>query len=336
MLTLPGEPSIVSGTRILLPRAARQPPEETHADRRSDDSADGRIRRDQGHVRSGPQAQGRARGRERLRLLHRQPRRAAPGGVSPRALRNRRRRAARPRLRPAHRPPAGPPGALPPAAGRARHRRPARAGAHDGRRLGASQRHPAHARRPGGGDRDAGPLLPRLRKLRVSGGRPAGGRPDRRPLPPRPLGRRGRPYRAHPGRPDQLAQQPERRRLHRRRAAGPGPGPGGRQPAPRAAHLPGRGRALPAHHLRSAGPLGVRRVPAHGGDQLVFQGAEPGRERLGYLAVHPQAEDAGEILATAAAVNSMLVVNAPSLFQRLVVKVEGARVDIEPYRRRRT
>jgi aspartate aminotransferase len=58
-------------------------------------------------------------------------------------------------------------------------------------------------------------------------------------------------------------------------------------------------------------------------------------ERLGYLAVHPQAEDAGEILATAAAVNSMLVVNAPSLFQRLVAKVEGARVDIEPYRRRR-
>jgi len=58
-------------------------------------------------------------------------------------------------------------------------------------------------------------------------------------------------------------------------------------------------------------------------------------ERLGYLAVHPLAEDAGEILATAAAVNSMLVVNAPSLFQRLVVKVEGARVDIEPYRRRR-
>lgn len=58
-------------------------------------------------------------------------------------------------------------------------------------------------------------------------------------------------------------------------------------------------------------------------------------ERLGYLAVHPQAEDAGEILAAAAAVNSMLVVNAPSLFQRLVVAAEGARVDIEPYRRRR-
>jgi aspartate aminotransferase len=58
-------------------------------------------------------------------------------------------------------------------------------------------------------------------------------------------------------------------------------------------------------------------------------------ERLGYLAVHPQAEDAGEILAAAAAVNSMLVVNAPSLFQRLVVAAEGASVDIEPYRRRR-
>lgn len=58
-------------------------------------------------------------------------------------------------------------------------------------------------------------------------------------------------------------------------------------------------------------------------------------ERLGYLAVHPLADDADDILAAAAAVNSMLVVNAPSLFQRVVTTAEGARVDIEPYRRRR-
>lgn len=58
-------------------------------------------------------------------------------------------------------------------------------------------------------------------------------------------------------------------------------------------------------------------------------------ERLGYLAVHPQAEDARAVLGAAAAVNSMLVVNAPSLFQRVVVRAEGAQVDIEPYRRRR-
>jgi aspartate aminotransferase len=58
-------------------------------------------------------------------------------------------------------------------------------------------------------------------------------------------------------------------------------------------------------------------------------------ERLGFLAVHPQADDAGAIFDAAAAVNSMLVVNAPSLLQRVVTRAEGARVDIEPYRRRR-
>jgi aspartate aminotransferase len=58
-------------------------------------------------------------------------------------------------------------------------------------------------------------------------------------------------------------------------------------------------------------------------------------ERIGYLVVHPRADDAEQILSAAAAINSMLVVNAPSLFQQAVVKAEGAGVDISLYRRRR-
>jgi aspartate aminotransferase len=58
-------------------------------------------------------------------------------------------------------------------------------------------------------------------------------------------------------------------------------------------------------------------------------------ERIGYLAVHPQAEDASQILAAAAAINSMLVVNAPSLFQQAAAQAVGAGVDVSAYRRRR-
>jgi aspartate aminotransferase len=58
-------------------------------------------------------------------------------------------------------------------------------------------------------------------------------------------------------------------------------------------------------------------------------------ERIGYLAVHPGAEDAAQILAAAAAVNSMNVVNAPSLFQQVAARVEGAGVEVSAYRRRR-
>lgn len=58
-------------------------------------------------------------------------------------------------------------------------------------------------------------------------------------------------------------------------------------------------------------------------------------ERIGYLAVHPEAEDAAQILAAAAAVNSMSVVNAPSLFQQAAARVLGAAVDVSAYRRRR-
>jgi aspartate aminotransferase len=58
-------------------------------------------------------------------------------------------------------------------------------------------------------------------------------------------------------------------------------------------------------------------------------------ERIGYLAVHPEAEDAAQILAAAAAVNSASVVNAPSFFQQVVARVPGAGVDVSAYRRRR-
>jgi aspartate aminotransferase len=58
-------------------------------------------------------------------------------------------------------------------------------------------------------------------------------------------------------------------------------------------------------------------------------------ERIGYLAVHPLAEDASQILAAAAAINSMLVVNAPSLFQQAAAQAVGAGVDVSAYRRRR-
>lgn len=58
-------------------------------------------------------------------------------------------------------------------------------------------------------------------------------------------------------------------------------------------------------------------------------------ERLGYLAVHPQAEDADLIAAAAKAVNAMLCVNAPSLIQLAVAQVPGICVDVSIYRRRR-
>jgi aspartate aminotransferase len=58
-------------------------------------------------------------------------------------------------------------------------------------------------------------------------------------------------------------------------------------------------------------------------------------ERIGYFAVHPDAEDAQEIVAAAAAVNSMHVVNAPSLLQLAVAKVLGESVDVAAYERRR-
>jgi aspartate aminotransferase len=58
-------------------------------------------------------------------------------------------------------------------------------------------------------------------------------------------------------------------------------------------------------------------------------------ERIGYLAISPDAEDAAIISQAAAVANQMFYVNAPSLFQLAVAKSIGAKVDIGIYRRRR-
>ena len=58
-------------------------------------------------------------------------------------------------------------------------------------------------------------------------------------------------------------------------------------------------------------------------------------ERIGYLAVHPGAEDASLIASAAGVTNTMMYVNAPALFQRVVGKLQGVSVDINIYRRRR-
>lgn len=58
-------------------------------------------------------------------------------------------------------------------------------------------------------------------------------------------------------------------------------------------------------------------------------------ERIGYLAVNPEAEDADLIVAAATAINTMLYVNAPSLMQLAVARVQDAAVDVSRYRRRR-
>ncbi len=58
-------------------------------------------------------------------------------------------------------------------------------------------------------------------------------------------------------------------------------------------------------------------------------------ERIGYLAVHPEAEDASLIAAAAGIANTMLYVNAPSLLQLAVAKLQGVSVDVSIYRRRR-
>lgn len=58
-------------------------------------------------------------------------------------------------------------------------------------------------------------------------------------------------------------------------------------------------------------------------------------ERIGYLAVNPEAEDADRVAAAAAVSNTMLYVNAPSLFQLAIARVMGITVDVSIYRRRR-
>ena len=58
-------------------------------------------------------------------------------------------------------------------------------------------------------------------------------------------------------------------------------------------------------------------------------------ERIGYLAINPDAEDAELVSNAAAVINIMLYVNAPSLMQHAVSRLQGATVDVSLYRRRR-
>jgi len=58
-------------------------------------------------------------------------------------------------------------------------------------------------------------------------------------------------------------------------------------------------------------------------------------ERIGYLAVHPDAEDADLVAAAAAVANTMLCVNAPSMMQLAVAQLQGISVDVSIYKRRR-
>lgn len=58
-------------------------------------------------------------------------------------------------------------------------------------------------------------------------------------------------------------------------------------------------------------------------------------ERIGYLAVHPKAEDAATIAGAAGVTNTMMYVNAPALFQQVVGQLQGVTVDIGIYRKRR-
>ena len=58
-------------------------------------------------------------------------------------------------------------------------------------------------------------------------------------------------------------------------------------------------------------------------------------ERIGYLAVHPAAEDAKTVVGAAATINTMLCVNAPSMAQLAVAQLQGISVDAAIYKRRR-
>ena len=58
-------------------------------------------------------------------------------------------------------------------------------------------------------------------------------------------------------------------------------------------------------------------------------------ERIGYLAIHPKAEDAAIIASATGVTNTMMYVNAPALFQQVVGQLQGVTVDIGIYKKRR-
>ena len=63
--------------------------------------------------------------------------------------------------------------------------------------------------------------------------------------------------------------------------------------------------------------------------------ALPG-ERIGFVAVHPQCEEAGQVMAGLIFCNRVLgFVNAPALMQRVVKQVQSVTVDVEQYRHKR-
>ena len=63
--------------------------------------------------------------------------------------------------------------------------------------------------------------------------------------------------------------------------------------------------------------------------------ALPG-ERIGFVAVHPKCEDAGNLMAGLIFSNRVLgFVNAPALIQRVVKNVQGVTIDVEQYKKKR-
>jgi aspartate aminotransferase len=63
--------------------------------------------------------------------------------------------------------------------------------------------------------------------------------------------------------------------------------------------------------------------------------ALPG-ERIGFVAVHPQCNDVGRLIAGLIFSNRVLgFVNAPALIQRVIKKVQGVTVEVEQYQKKR-
>ncbi len=59
-------------------------------------------------------------------------------------------------------------------------------------------------------------------------------------------------------------------------------------------------------------------------------------ERIGFVAVHPDCEQSGQLLAAVSLANRILgFVNAPGLMQRLIVELQGVCVEVDAYRRKR-
>jgi aspartate aminotransferase len=59
-------------------------------------------------------------------------------------------------------------------------------------------------------------------------------------------------------------------------------------------------------------------------------------ERIGFVAVHPEAEQVAELMGTLTLANRILgFVNAPGLMQRLICELQGICVDVEIYKRKR-